>query len=99
MMKPLSINDPLARQEVTIVVTLPKGDEPRGERPILVSLGIAGQPPILRTGTFADTSALITEAWTAFGVRAQVAGAAPTEPETETARRNRLRIQCIMEIG
>ena len=85
MNAPLTVDDPLAGQEVTVVVTLPAGDGPRDERPILVSLGIAGQPPIIKTGTFGDAPALINEAWTAFGVRAQVAGAAPAEPETETA--------------
>ena len=85
MNSPLTVDDPLAGQEVTIVVTLPAGDEPRDERPILVSLGVAGQPPIIKIGTFADAPSLINEAWAAFGVRAQLAGAVPTEPETETA--------------
>jgi hypothetical protein len=80
----LTVDDPLAGQEVTIVVTLPAGDELRDERPILVSLGVTGQPPIIKTGTFADAPSLINEAWTAFGIRTQVAGAAQTEPETET---------------
>ncbi len=85
MNSPLTVDDPLTGQEVTIVVTLPAGDGPRDDRPVLVSLGISGQLPIIKTGTFADAPALIHEAWTAFGVRAQVAGAAPAEPETETA--------------
>lgn len=85
MNAPLTVDDPLASQEVTIVVTLPAGDAPRDERPVLVSLGVAGQLPTVKTGTFADALDLINEAWTAFGVRAQVAGAAPSEPETETA--------------
>jgi hypothetical protein len=85
MMIPLTINDPLFGQEVTIVVTLPAGDRPRDERPILVSLGVTGQLPIIKTGTFADAPTLIDEAWTALGVRAQIAGATLTEPETEAA--------------
>jgi len=85
MNSPLTVEDPLAGREVTIVVTLPAGDEPRDERPILVSLGITGQPPIIKSGVFAETPALINEAWTAFSVWAQVAGAAPAESETETA--------------
>ena len=84
MNSPLTVDDPLAGQEVTIVVTLPAGDELRDERPVLVSLGITGQLPIIKTGTFADAPTLINEAWTAFGVRTQLAGVAPTEPETET---------------
>jgi hypothetical protein len=82
---PLTVGDPLAGQEVAIVVTVTAGDHPRGERPILVSLGVTGQLPIIKTGVFADAPTLIDEAWNAFGVRAQVAGAAPTEPVTETA--------------
>ena len=85
MNSPLTVDDPLAGQEVTIVVTMPAGDELRDERPVLVSLGITGQLPIIKTGTFADAPTLISEAWTAFGVRAQVAGAAPADPDTETA--------------
>jgi hypothetical protein len=81
----LTVDDPLVGQEVTIVVTLPAGDGPRDKRPILVSLGVTGQPPIIKTGAFADAPDLMNEAWTAFGVRAQVAGAAPSELETETA--------------
>jgi len=85
MHSPLAVDDPLAGQEVTIVVTLPIGDQLRDERPALVSLGVARQPPIIKTGTFADAPTLINEAWYAFGVRAQVVGAAPTESETVAA--------------
>jgi hypothetical protein len=81
MNTPLTVSDPLVGQEVTIVVTLSAGDRPRDERPILVSLGVTGQPPIIKTGLFADAPSLIDEAWNAFGVRAQVASAIPTEPE------------------
>jgi hypothetical protein len=59
MNAPLTVDDPLSGQEVTIVVTLPAGDEPRDERPILVSLGVSGQPPIIKTGAFADAPDLI----------------------------------------
>jgi hypothetical protein len=85
MSSPLAVDDRLAGQEVTTVVTLPAGDGPRDERPILVSLGVAGQLPIIKTGALADLPALTHQAWTAFGVRAQVAGVAPTEPVTQTA--------------
>jgi hypothetical protein len=69
----LTVNDPLAGQEVTIIITLAAGEQPREERPVLVSVGLAEQMPVLRTGTFGDVPALINEAWTAFGVRAQTA--------------------------
>ncbi|MFQ5420829.1 MAG: hypothetical protein ACE5EY_10770 [Anaerolineae bacterium] len=77
----LTVNDPLADQEVSIVITLAANTQPRDERPALISVGVAEQLPVIKTGTFGDVPALIHEAWTAFGVRAQVAAAA-TEGET-----------------
>lgn len=76
----LTVNDPLADQEVTIVITLAAGEQSRDERPAQVSVGVTGQPPVTRTGMFGQVAALIDEAWTAFGVQAQVAAA----PNTET---------------
>jgi hypothetical protein len=73
----LTVVDPLADQEVTIIVTLAAGEQLRDERPAMVSVGIAEQMPVVKTGTFGDVSTLINEAWTAFGVRAQVAEVAP----------------------
>ena len=69
----LIVNDPLAGQEVTIIITLAPGEQLREERPALVSVGLAEQLPVIKTGTFGDVPALISEAWTAFGVRAQTA--------------------------
>ena len=77
----LTVDDPLADQEVTIIVTLTASECPREERPILVSVGVAEQLPVIKTGMFGDVPALINEAWTAFGVRAQVAEVA-SEGET-----------------
>ena len=72
----LVITDPLAGQEVSIMMTVAAGeagaDLPRDKRPFLLSVGVAGQMPISRSGTFGDMPTLINEAWTAFGVRAQV---------------------------
>lgn len=75
----LTVDDPLADQEITIAVTLLAGEQPRDERHTLVSLGVAGQVPVIRTGVFGDMPALINEAWTAFGVQAQLAAAAAQE--------------------
>ena len=72
-MNTLTVNDPLAGQEVTIIITLAPGEQPREERPVLVSVGLAEQLPVISTGTFGKIPALINEAWTAFGVRAQTA--------------------------
>lgn len=91
-MKPnLSFTDPLADQEVTIVITLAVGEQARDERLAQVSVGVTGQPPATLTGTFGQVTALIDQAWTAFGVQAQVAAAQgaqvtgqSTEPADET---------------
>jgi hypothetical protein len=69
----LTVNDPLAGQEVTIIITLAASDQPREDRPVLVSVGLAEQMPVIRTGAFGRVPALINEAWSAFGVRAQTA--------------------------
>ncbi len=79
----LTVDDPLADQEVSIVITLAATTQPRDERPALISVGLAEQLPVIKTGTFGDMSALIHEAWTAFGVRAQVAEVV-SEGETVT---------------
>ncbi|HID54722.1 MAG TPA: hypothetical protein EYP41_22135 [Anaerolineae bacterium] len=79
----LNIEDPLADQEVSIVITLTASTQPREARPSLISVGVAGQLPVTRSGVFGDALALIHEAWTAFGARAQAA-AATTESDTIT---------------
>lgn len=80
MNTPLTVTDPLADQEVSIVITLAASSQPRDERPALVSVGVAAQMPVIKTGTLGGLTTLIHEAWTAFGVRVQVAAAA-TESE------------------
>jgi len=77
----LTVADPLADQEVTVIITLAASECPREERPAMVSVGVAEQLPVIKTGMFGDVPALINEAWTAFGVRAQVAEVA-SEGET-----------------
>jgi hypothetical protein len=80
----LIVDDPLAAQEVTILITLTASERPREERLTLVSVGVAEQPPVLKTGLFSQVSALINEAWAAFGVQAQMAEvAAATATVTE----------------
>jgi len=81
MNKNLTVADPLADREVTIIITLAAGGLHRDERSAMISLGVAAQLPVIKTGMFGDVPALINEAWTAFGVRAQVAEATS---ETET---------------
>lgn len=71
----LSFTDPLADREVTIVITLAVGGQTRDERMALMSLGVTGQPPVTRAGSFGQVTTLIDQVWTAFGVQAQVAAA------------------------
>ena len=75
----LTVTDPLAEQDVTIIITLAASDAPLTERPLLLSVGVAEQLPVVKTGDFASLVPMIEEAWTALGVRAQVAGAAVEE--------------------
>ena len=77
----LTVADPLADQDVTIIITLVASDRSRDERPAMISVGVAEQLPVIKTGTFSDVPVLINEAWTAFGIRAQVAEAS-SEAET-----------------
>ncbi|MCI0580184.1 MAG: hypothetical protein L0332_18040 [Chloroflexi bacterium] len=79
----LSITDPLAGQEVTIVISLTAGEHARDERPALVSAGVAGQRPATKTGVFGDVFRLIHEAYTAFGVQTQLAGTQAVETIAE----------------
>ena len=71
----LTVEDPLAEQEVTIHITLPVGEQARSERPALLSVGLTGQPPVTMQGSFAQIPTLIDQAWAAFGVQAQLATA------------------------
>lgn len=75
----LTVTDPLVEQDVTIIITLAASNVPLAERPLLLSVGVAEQLPVVKTGPFANLVPLIEEAWTALGVRAQVAGAAIEE--------------------
>lgn len=68
----LTVDDPLANQEVTVVITLAASHQPRDERPILISLGTPEHLPILKSGLLADVRDLIREAWTAFGLHVQL---------------------------
>ena len=77
-MNNLTLTDPLANEEITILITLRAAELPRPDRPILVSIGRTNQPPIIKTGSFSQLSDLIDQAWHAFGVRAELAAAQET---------------------
>ena len=77
-MNNFTLTDPLANEEITILITFTAADLPRPNRPILVSVGRTNQPPIIKTGSFSQLSDLIDQAWHAFGVRAELAAAQET---------------------
>jgi hypothetical protein len=82
----LAVNDPLAEQEVTIVIrVLPDGAQ-RPARTALVSVGTAGQLPAFASGKLEDVAGLIRQAWFAYGVefeaRQSTPGAVATVVET-----------------
>ena len=77
-MNNFTLTDPLANEEITILITFTAADLPRPNRPILVSVGRTNQPPIIKTGSFNQLSDLIDQAWHAFGVRAELATAQAT---------------------
>ena len=72
MTLPLSITDPLSNHDVTIIITLAASDASLAERPLLLSVGVTEQLPVVKTGTIANLMPLLEEAWTALGVRSQV---------------------------
>ena len=83
-MNNFTLTDPLANEEVTILITLTAADLARPDRPILVSVGRTNQPPIIKTGRFSQLSDLIDQAWHTFGVRTELAAAqATTTTEAE----------------
>lgn len=85
MNRALSIVDPLAGQAVTIVITVVAGEQPRGERPALVSVGAADRPPTLTAGHFGQLPSLIDAAWDAYGLQAQLAAAAGEQEAAQEA--------------
>ncbi len=81
----LTVTDPLAGQAVTIVITVVAGEQPRGERPALVSVGAADRPPTLTAGHFGQLPSLIDTAWDAYGLQAQLATAAGEQEAAQEA--------------
>jgi hypothetical protein len=71
-MSDLTVSDPLAEQEVAVVVRVLPDNAQRPARTALVSVGTAGQPPAFASGTLDEVADLIRQAWLAYGVRAEV---------------------------
>ena len=81
----LTVTDPLAEQEVTVVVRVLPNGAPRPARTALVSVGTAGQPPAFASGPLERVADLIRQAWLAYGVRAEMQARQETEAtEAET---------------
>ena len=76
-----TVTDPLAEQEVTVVVRVLPDGVPRPARTALVSVGTAGQPPAFASGSLEQVADLIRQAWLAYGVRAEMQS---QQQETET---------------
>jgi hypothetical protein len=84
MMNVLEVPDPLADQEVTIVVRVQADSDQRAERTVLATVGLPNQAPVLVTGRLADLPRLIDQAWIRYGARSPVP-AAPTATVVATA--------------
>ena len=73
-MKPTFIvDDPLASQEVTLIITLPASEVVKEERPLLLTVGIHGEMPLSGNGQLDSLPTLIDNLWTALSVRVQLA--------------------------
>ena len=68
----LTVSDPLADQEVAVVVRVLPDNAQRSARTALVSVGTAGQPPMFVSGVLEDVADLIRQAWLAYGVQAEM---------------------------
>jgi hypothetical protein len=68
----LTVTDPLAEQEVAVVVRVLPDSAQRPARTALVSVGTRGQPPVFARGTLEDVADLIRRAWLAYGVQAEM---------------------------
>lgn len=83
MKSALAINDPLSEQEVKIVITVPSSELLRDERPILLSVGLDQQMPIVKNGDFGGLLLLIKQSWDELGIRAELN--AQTHPQENAA--------------
>jgi hypothetical protein len=79
----LTVTDPLAEQEVTVVIRVLPDNAQRPARTALVSVGTAGRPPVFVSGVLDDVADLIRQAWLAYGVQVEVWPGAPGDVATE----------------
>lgn len=85
----LTISDPLEKQDVNIIITLPASEKAKDERPALISVGMANQMPVIKTGVLGSVDDLLHQAWKEFGVQAEAAkaqaGAQPVEEDDDAS--------------
>ncbi|MDT8307377.1 MAG: hypothetical protein RRC07_15710 [Anaerolineae bacterium] len=82
-MSELTVGDPLAGQEVTIVIRVLPDSTQRPARTALVSVGTARHVPAFASGTLDEVAGLIRQAWLAFGLQAEVRQYAPEYVDAE----------------
>lgn len=68
----LTVTDPLAEEEVAIVIRVLPDNAQRPARTALVSVGTAGQVPAFASGKLEDVADHIRQAWLAYGVQAEM---------------------------
>ena len=85
-MSDLTVTDPLAEKEVTIVIRVLPDNAQRPARTALVSLGVAGHVPVFASGVLENVDDLIRQAWLAYGLQAEVRQSAvqDVQPAAET---------------
>lgn len=71
-MSGLTVIDPLADQEVAVVVRVLPDNTQRPARTTLVSVGTAGEPPVFISGVLEDVADLIRQAWLSYGVQVEM---------------------------
>lgn len=71
-MSDLTVIDPLADQEVAVVVRVLPDNAQRPARTALVSVGTSGQPPVFVSGVLEDVADLIRQAWLSYGVQVEM---------------------------
>ena len=82
----LTVTDPLAEQEVTIVIRVLPDNTHRPARAALVSVGTAGHVPVFASGVLEEVDDLVRQAWLAYGLQAEVrqSAAQAVQPAAET---------------
>jgi hypothetical protein len=78
----LTVTDPLAGQEVSVVVRVLPDSPQRPARTALVSVGTAGQPPVFTSGVLENVADLIRRAWLAYGAQAEMRQTAVEDAST-----------------